>query len=142
VSTWAEHALDTLAAAGFRRGGARTAVVELLDAQRCALTAAEVGAALERSASRASVYRVLDQLVDHGLASRIEVGQGVARYEPVRADGHHHHLVCDDCGQVLPFHDDELERAIGRVARRVAFDVAEHEITLHGHCGDCRRPAA
>lgn len=138
---WVDHALGTLAGAGFRRGGARTAIVELLDGQRCALTALEVEDGLrrrDRTASRASVYRVLDQLVEHGLASRIEVGQGVARYEPVRTDHHHHHLVCDGCGVVLPFHDDELERAIGRVAGRVQFDVAEHEITLHGSCADCR----
>jgi Fur family transcriptional regulator, ferric uptake regulator len=141
VSAWADEALGTLAAAGFRRGDARTAVIELLDEQRCALTAQEVEEALrdgDRVASRASVYRVLDQLVEHGLATRVDVGQGTARYEPVRADGHHHHLVCDGCGRVLPFHDDELERAIARVAGRVQFDVAEHDITLHGHCGDCR----
>jgi Fur family transcriptional regulator, ferric uptake regulator len=134
---WAEHALTTLAAAGLRRGGARTAVIELLDRQPCALTAQEVEGSLGGGASRASVYRVLDELVEHGLAARIEVGQGVARYEPVRHDGHHHHLVCDDCGAVRPFHDEELERAIGKVAGRVAFNVAEHDITLHGRCGDC-----
>lgn len=134
---WSEHALSTLSSTGLRRGGARTAVIELLDRQPCALTASEVEDALVGEASRATVYRVLDELVDHGLASRLEVGQGIARYEPVRRDGHHHHLVCDDCGAVRPFHDDELERAIGQVAGRVAFDVAEHDITLRGRCGDC-----
>ena len=141
MSAWADEALGTLAAAGFRRGGARTAVIELLDEQRCALTAQEVEEALrdgDRAASRASVYRVLDQIVEHGLASRVEVGQGMARHELVRADDHHHHHVCDRCRQVLPFHDDELERAIGRVAGRVQFDVAGHEITLRGVCAACR----
>jgi Fur family transcriptional regulator, ferric uptake regulator len=137
--TWAEHAIGRLADAGLRRGGARSAVIALLDRQPCALTAQEVEGALGGGASRASVYRVLDELVEHGLASRIEVGQGVARYEPVRRDGHHHHLVCEACGAVRPFHDEELERAIGRAAGRVAFDVAEHDITLRGRCGDCSR---
>lgn len=135
---WSDHALSTLSSTGLRRGGARTAVIELLDRQACALTAFEVEDALAGEASRATVYRVLDELVDHGLASRLEVGQGIARYEPVRRDGHHHHLVCEACGAIRPFHDDELERAIGRVADRVAFDVAEHDITLRGRCGDCR----
>jgi len=140
MSLWSQNALDTLAAAGLRRGGARRAVIERLDAQPCALTAFEVEAAVRgdgRGASRASVYRVLDELVEHGLVHRIEVGQGIARFEPVRAEGHHHHLVCEDCGTVQPFHDDDLERAIGRVAGRVAFAVAEHDITLHGRCGAC-----
>jgi Fur family ferric uptake transcriptional regulator len=46
--------------------------------------------------------------------------------------------VCDDCGDVIPFADAELERTIGRVAGRVAFQVAEHELVLHGSCGSCR----
>ena len=37
-----------------------------------------------------------------------------------------------------PFADDELERAVDRLAARVAFDVAEHEIVLHGECAQCR----
>ena len=48
-------------------------------------------------------------------------------------------MVCDRCGDVQPFADDELERAVDRLAARVAFDVAEHEIVLHGACADCRR---
>jgi len=141
-STWAEHAADRLASAGFRRGGARAAVLTLLDAQPCALSAYEMETALRdqgRAVARASVYRILDELEGLGLVARLEVGQGIARYEPVREEGHHHHLVCDSCGDVIPFADEELERTIHRVAERVTFDVAEHEIVLHGSCADCRR---
>ena len=139
---WAEQAADRLAGAGYRRGGARQAVIELLAAQPCALSALEIEEALRSSArqvARASVYRVLDELEQLKLVARIEVGQGISRYEALHPHGahHHHHLVCDDCGEVIPFEDDELERTIDRVARRVAFDVAEHDIVLHGSCGSC-----
>ena len=61
------------------------------------------------------------------------------RYEAARPDGHHHHhMVCDRCGDVQPFADDDLERAVDRLADRVAFAVAEHEIVLHGECAACR----
>ena len=139
---WLEHANAQLTAAGHRRGGAREAVIELLDAQECALTALEIEDALRagRRVGRASVYRVLDELVSLGLVDRVEVGQGVARYEPARGEAHHHHhMVCDTCGDVFPFEDDELERTIVRLAGRVAFDVAEHEIVLHGSCAGCKR---
>jgi Fur family ferric uptake transcriptional regulator len=142
-TTWAEHAEQRLADAGFRRGGARAAIVALLDAQDCALTAFEIEDALregDRAVARASVYRVLDELVGLALVSRIDVGQGTARYEPARPGGHHHHhMVCDSCGDVFPFADEELERTIDRLAGRVAFDVAEHEIVLHGSCAGCQR---
>jgi Fur family transcriptional regulator, ferric uptake regulator len=86
---------------------------------------------------RASVYRVLDELESLGLVSRVDVGDGVARYEP-HGPEHHHHLVCDGCGRLEPFQDDALEQAIHRLADRVSFDVADHDVTLHGSCERCR----
>lgn len=145
---WADHASERLAGAGYRRGGARQAVIDLLAQQACALSAFEIEEALKggggRPVARASVYRVIDELEQLKLIARIEVGHGISRYEAVHPDGHHHHhhLVCDDCEKVIPFEDDELERTIHRVADRVAFDVAEHEIVLHGSCGDCGAVAA
>lgn len=139
---WAEHAAHRLAAAGYRRGGARAAVIALLDRQPCALTAVDIERDLRddgRAVGRASVYRVLDELVSLGLVGRVEVGQGMARYEPARGEAHHHHhMVCERCGDVFPFEDEELERTIGRLAQRVAFDVAAHDIVLRGSCSGCR----
>lgn len=142
---WADHAAERLAEAGFRRGGARAAVVALLDAQPCALSAYDIEQALrdggERAVARASVYRILDELEELRLVSRIDVGQGITRYEPVRPGGHHHHhMVCSRCGRIIPFSDDELETAIGRLAERVTFSVDEHEIVLHGRCSACAEP--
>ncbi len=139
--SWSGEAEARLAAAGRRRGGARTAVLELLDGQPCALTAYDIEAALRergRSVGRASIYRVLEELHDLGLVTKVDVGQGQARYEPTRAEHHHHHLVCDHCGAVTPFEDDALERAIDRLSGRVDFDVTAHEIVLHGTCARCR----
>lgn len=138
---WREHALATLAGAGYRRGGARTAVVELLGGQRCALTAQEIDERLRasgRAVGRASVYRILEMLTELRLVQRIDVGQGVARYEPHQPGGeHHHHLVCDRCGTIAPFADPALEQAIERVSGRLQFDVGDHDVVLHGCCRDC-----
>lgn len=142
MTAWADRATQRLTDAGYRRGGARAAMIALLDEQACALSAYDIEAALGgdgRRVARASVYRILDELVGLGLVTRIDVGQATARYEPTRPGGdHHHHMVCDSCGDVFPFADDELERTIDRLAGRVTFDVAEHEIVLHGSCAACR----
>jgi len=139
---WTEHAHQRLHEAGYRRGGARSAVVELLGRQHCALSAQDIEEQLrgeDRRVARASVYRALEQLADLRLVTRLEVGQGIARYEPLLPDGdHHHHMVCDACGTVVPFEDPELEKTIERLSRRVSFDVAEHDVVLHGACKDCR----
>jgi Fur family ferric uptake transcriptional regulator len=140
---WADRAEATLAAAGHKRGGARRAVLELLDRQECALTALEIEAALgtsraQRRVSRASVYRILDELDRVGLVQRVETGQAMVRYERVSEHAHHHHhLVCDECGLVMPFSDAGLERAIEELSDTVPPAVSEHEIVLHGACQDC-----
>jgi Fur family ferric uptake transcriptional regulator len=138
---WAERATEALAEAGYRRGGARAALLALLDQQHCALSAAEIEEALRdregRAVARASIYRILEELEALQLITRVEVGQGLARFEAAREEGHHHHMVCDACGQVIPFEDPELERSIQRLARRVTFHVAEHDVVLHGACADC-----
>ena len=88
--------------------------------------------------SRASVYRILDELEGLRLVQRVETGQAMVRYERVCAqEEHHHHLVCDGCGLVMPFSDDALEQAISSLSERVPLSVSEHEIVLRGSCSDC-----
>ena len=92
----------------------------------------------DRSLAQSSAYRSLAVLVDAGVVRRLVHGGDHAHYELAEhLTEHHHHLVCDSCGRVTPFEDPELERTIERVASRVAFAVAEHDVVLHGHCGAC-----
>jgi Fur family ferric uptake transcriptional regulator len=138
---WAEHALETLQAAGHRRGGARTAVVEALAGHECAVTALDLDDELRRrrpSVARASVYRALEQLEQLGLVQRVEVYRGTAGYERIDPTGHHHHhAICRECGRMVPFEDPTLEQAIGAVSARMSFDVTEHDVVLRGVCDDC-----
>ena len=138
VRSWREHTDVALREAGFRAGGARAAVLDLMAGQDCCASAQEIHETLRgraRSVGIASVYRVLDVLAELRLVQRVDVGDGIARFEPALPDGdHHHHVVCDDCGKVEPFSDSSLEtrhragveaaglqrrRARGRAARRV-----------------------
>jgi Fur family ferric uptake transcriptional regulator len=138
---WTTYALDTLDGAGYRRGGARRAVVELLGRQNCCMSAQEIHDRLRRArrpVGIASVYRALETLAELRLVKRIDAGDGVARFEPARPDGdHHHHLVCRDCGKVEAFSDDRLERAIDKIAGGLGYAVDEHEVVLTGACADC-----
>jgi Fur family ferric uptake transcriptional regulator len=141
MTTWAEQTLAALEGSGRRGGDARRAVVELLGRQDCCLTAQQIFDKLRADGRRvgiASVYRVLEQLSERDLVQRIDLGAGIARYEPALESGeHHHHLVCDDCGKVEAFADSELEAVIHKVERKTGYSVAAHDVVLRGACRDC-----
>jgi Fur family ferric uptake transcriptional regulator len=142
TATWSEHAGEELRRAGFKSGGARRAVVDFLGRRDCCVSAQELHDGLRgegRAVGIATVYRVLDQLAALRLVHRVELGEGVARFEAALPDGeHHHHLVCDDCGRVEPFSDAALERALSRVAGARGYDLDAHDVLLRGACADCR----
>ena len=145
MSVWANEVQQRLRSAGYRNGAARSALVDLLDTQTCCASAADLHETLRakgRNVGLASVYRVIESLLESGLVQRVDVGDGVARYEPVRtSEEHHHHLVCTGCGKVEAFTDPGLERAIHRVEETSGYAVDTHDVVLHGACADCQ-PAA
>jgi Fur family ferric uptake transcriptional regulator len=139
--SWTEQTLSGLNAAGYRSGGARRAVVQLLARQGCCLTAQQIFDTLRqegRPIGAASVYRVLDLLVEAGFVQKLDIGTGTAYYERRHDDGeHHHHVVCTSCGKVQAFADAELERALVRAQERLGYSGATHELVLHAACADC-----
>jgi Fur family ferric uptake transcriptional regulator len=141
TSPWFDRALARLRETSGRSGGARREVVAYLDRQSCCLSAQEIHDGLRADDVRigiASVYRTLDGLGQLGLVQRVDLGDGVARFEPSEHGGdHHHHLVCDDCGKVEPFEDAALESAIARVATGHGYAFATHDVVLRGACEDC-----
>ena len=138
---WSEHVHAVLARAGLKRGGARERIIELLAREPCALSAVEIEDALRaegKPTGRASIYRVLELLVDHGLVERVAVGPGQARFERTQPSGeHHHHLVCDQCGRLVAFDDPALEQAIDDLSERLGVRVAHHDVVLRGACERC-----
>jgi Fur family ferric uptake transcriptional regulator len=139
---WAERALAALSEAGFRSGGGRRQVVELLDQEGCALTALEIDKQLPE-VGRATVYRALEQLEGLGMVQRVDVKGDAAGFERIDPSGHHHHhIVCEQCGRVVAFEDDRLEQAIRALGERPDFNVSSHEVTLRGECASCGRKTA
>lgn len=138
---WKEHARTAVEESGRRTGGAREAVIELLDAEDCCLSAHEISRELDRrdrEVGLASVYRALDLLQGLGLIQRLDTGEGPARYERVTPGGaHHHHAVCESCGALTPFEDPALERAIHRLGERLDHRVSGHDVVIRGTCPRC-----
>jgi Fur family transcriptional regulator, ferric uptake regulator len=81
----------------------------------------------------ATVYRVLTQFEQAGLLTRSQFDSERAVYE-LNEGSHHDHLVCMDCGRVEEFYDAEIERRQAAVAKAKGFEIAEHALSLYGHC--------
>jgi len=130
---WLDHSQLVLRGAGLRTSAGRSAVVELLGRQSCLLSAQDISDQLRAEGSRgssATVYRALETLHELGLVRRFD-SDGVARYEPVDPSGdHHHHIVMEDSGDVVPFEDAELERAIEGLGERLGMVVTSHDVIL------------
>jgi Fur family transcriptional regulator, ferric uptake regulator len=133
----AEHVLARLAAIGYRETAPRRAIVDLIADRSSSFTAQDLYEELDRRGiGRATVFRTLNLLHDMGLVNRIHTGDGCHRYtlcEPV----HHHHLVCNECGQVFPLDGCPVEKEVQSAANAVAFQILGHHVEVFGLCADC-----
>jgi Fur family transcriptional regulator, ferric uptake regulator len=88
----------------------------------------------------ATVYRVLKLLEEAGIAEARHFGDRTKSYEVALGRGHHDHLICDQCGRILEFADQDIERLQEDVARAHKFVLLRHQHSLFGLCADCRGP--
>jgi Fur family ferric uptake transcriptional regulator len=87
----------------------------------------------------ATVYRTLEVLVESGLVRAHDFGEGFKRYEPVAAQAHHEHLICERCGRVVEFQNERLERMLPVIADEHAFQHQRHRVEIYGVCRECRQ---
>ena len=82
--------------------------------------------------SRATVYRTLDILVQNGFARKLNLGDGRARYETKIDSPHHDHIICNECGKIIEFVNDEIEKLQEKVAAKLGYKLVDHRLELYG----------
>jgi Fur family peroxide stress response transcriptional regulator len=87
--------------------------------------------------SRTTVYRVLETLVDAGLARKVHHAGGVARFDPMT--GRHHHLVCDACGRLVDLDDKVVPPLRLPESSRTGFRIKDYSVSFTGLCPDCAK---
>ncbi|MBC8364912.1 MAG: transcriptional repressor [Actinobacteria bacterium] len=130
-----------LRAAGLRNSRSRQVVVDVLVRAGRPLSLPEI---LDTDAelAQSSAYRNLGELVDAGVARRVESADDHARFELHESlTGHHHHLVCTSCGRVEDFDvPDDFEAGIDVMvdaAESQGFRIDAHRFDLLGRCARC-----
>jgi Fur family ferric uptake transcriptional regulator len=81
--------------------------------------------------SIATVYRTVKLFEESGILERHEFQGGRSRYEMAQ-DDHHDHLINVETGEVVEFHDPELEALQARIAARLGFKLVDHRMELYG----------
>ena len=86
---------------------------------------------LDPKISIATVYRTVRLFEEAGLLDRHDFGDGRSRYEQA-SDDHHDHLVDVQSGDIIEFHDEELEELQRQIAARLGYSLIGHRMELYG----------
>ena len=83
-----------------------------------------------------TVYRTLELLNRLGLVTETDLGGGRVRYHPADK-GHHHHLVCQECGKIIDLDESVLSSLKDVLFREYKFSADLRHLAIFGHCADC-----
>ncbi len=89
--------------------------------------------------SRATVYNTLDLLQDCGLISKYRFGENHSRYEKAFGRPHHHHLICLECGDIIEFVNDRIEKIEKEVCESNNFNSQTSTLQIFGICSKCQK---
>jgi Fur family ferric uptake transcriptional regulator len=94
--------------------------------------------AKDKKFSRATVYRIVKQLLDAGLIQKIVTKEGRVFYERTMDHQRHDHLICNQCGKILEIHGDEIEVYLTKVCLDMGFDQEYRSLHIYGKCDRCK----
>lgn len=83
-----------------------------------------------------TVYRNLQALVDAAEVDSLRGDDGELLYRRCSA-GHHHHLVCRECGRTVEVEGPTVERWADRIAAEHDFSDIAHTLEIFGTCSEC-----
>ena len=91
-----------------------------------------------KKASRPTVYRMLNELVEAGLLRKMNLN-GRAVYEHDYGYPQHDHLHCEKCDKLIEFQSETLKEIRKAVAEKHNFRVTGHRFIITGVCDECSK---
>lgn len=131
---------DRILAAGQRITPQRDLVAGVLEQAGRPLSAAELYEAVGRSGrgvGRATVFRTLQSLEDAGIVQHVVLPGNQAAYLLCQVAGHHHHLVCRQCGAADDLAEDEVAPFLAALEDGHRFQVDHANFAVYGTCARC-----
>lgn len=128
---------------GERSTRQRTAIASILQDVEDFRSAQELHALLRRKGERvglATVYRSLRAMADAGDIDVLVTAEGQSLYRRCgQGAGHHHHLVCRDCGLTIEVQAPSVERWAAATASEHGFVDMQHTLDIFGICPACAK---
>lgn len=84
--------------------------------------------------SRATVYNTLELLVKCDLLSKRNFGDNITRYESSFKRKSHDHLICMDCGRIVEFTSDALEKIPASLCEELGFNFENYSFNIFARC--------
>lgn len=142
----AERLNNHLASKGLRRTRQREVIVDTVFSSDEHFNAEELldrVRAVDRTVSRATVYRTLSLMVECGLLRHVDLGRDQTYYDPNFLDKpQHNHLICIDCDRVVEFEDEHIALLNDCITRRLGFRPQLQSMRIEAHCDELRRNGA
>ena len=88
------------------------------------------------STGLATVYRTLQKAAARNTVDVLRKDDGEALYRLCET-GHHHHLVCTNCGKTVEVEGSAVEKWANTVAKNNGFRKVSHVVELFGLCAKC-----
>ena len=128
-----------------KRSGSRAtlqkkAILDALQSGDKLMTAEEVYAFVRESqpnVSLGTVYRNLQAFSAQGLARKLLLADGKARFELAGAV-HHHHLICLACGEMTEVPWCPIGPEVSAFLATRNFQAESHQFEIYGYCSHCR----
>ncbi len=86
---------------------------------------------LDKHISLSTVYRTVRLFEEAGILERHDFGDGRARYEQASRE-HHDHLIDVKSGEVIEFHNEQIEHLQERIAQELGYKLIDHKLELYG----------
>lgn len=117
----------------------RAAILETLSRQDDFRSAQQIHEQMKadgETVGLATVYRNLQALSRSGRLDVLVAGDGESLYRQCEDSGHHHHLVCRECGRTVEFLAPRLEGAMTTIANEHGFTDLDHTLEVFGLCAE------
>ena len=136
-----EDIISKLSELGYRLTPQRMMIVSAIEKSDDHISAEEIYAqvvAKYPNVNISTVYRTLELLKRLGLVTETDFGGGRLRYHPV-GKGHHHHLVCQECGAIIALDESLLSSLKNALLREYKFSADLKHLAIFGRCVNCSK---